>query len=212
MPSGRWFFYHIFCLNLVNFFSLNDVAFDHLFCHMTRGHSIFNIFLSFFFWQAHFLINLNFVQTIKITKKIFENFTLKYNWKMCSFFLLLRKFCLNIDSHVNFWCLYDFLIPICDTNNGKFQMKNTDTKYDIFFYNLGWVRIFFQLVTTWQFEQKFRKLMFVAFGAASQKFHCIWYIWHSACAQTLFGTSIFFSFAFIEVLKKKLFDWKIFLN
>lgn len=39
---------------------------------------------------------------------------------------------------------------------------------------------------TWQFEQKFRKLMFVALGAAFPNFQCIWYIWHSACAQAHF--------------------------
>lgn len=39
--------------------------------------------------------------------------------------------------------------------------------------------------TTWQFEQKFRKLMFIlAFGAALPKFQCyMWYVWHSACAR-----------------------------
>lgn len=74
--------------------------------------------------------------------------------------------------------------------NGKMLRTHTFLKRAIF------------SAATWQFEQKFRKLMFVALGAAFPNFQCIWYIWHSACAQTHFFYHWFFFSLFYKLAKK----------
>lgn len=74
--------------------------------------------------------------------------------------------------------------------NGKMLRTHTFLKRAIF------------SATTWQFEQKFRKLMFVALGAAFPNFQCIWYIWHSACARTQFFLPAIFYSLFYKLAKK----------
>lgn len=108
------------------------------------------------------LISLLFKMAIE---KKYRNFTLKYNWNCfwCGNVFLFS----NTDSHVNF-CIYLiswFRYAMKSTANST--KKNPATKTRRFFKTEFF---FFFFVSIWQFEQKFRKLMFVALGAAFPKF------------------------------------------
>lgn len=188
------FFFNAF---LVTQSTSNDASFDNnLFTRHSWAHFIFKLFsLDIRVFDGSDLI------IVRISRKKKLNVKIKHNWKLfdANFF-----FFPNINSNVNFavylisWLQY----VVAKTGN---SLKNTATKCDNFFF-FQQIRNFL-FVITWQFEQKFRKLMFVSLGAALTKFQCTWYCWHSACAKIEF-----FFFHFTNWGEKCFFLSKIFLN
>lgn len=106
-------------------------------------------------------------------KKI-ENFTLKYNWKCVWYGNVIFSLLSNADSHVNFRIyLISWFRYAMPSTAFSIEKKKTPTKTRLFLQ----AQLFF--VTIWQFEQKFRKLMFVTRRSLFKVSTCDTYdIWH----------------------------------
>lgn len=104
----------------------------------------------------------------------------------------------NIDSNVNFGVYLISVFRRTSGKNGKFNEKCCN---ETWLFSLQTRTFFF--VNTWQFEQKFRKLMFVALGAAIHaallQFQCTW-----RYVMTFGMCSSIMTFFIFKIGKKKL--------
>lgn len=155
--------------------------------------------------ECHTLCHYLFKQSQK-NRKFYTQIQLKMCLiRKCDFFSLLS----NADSHVNFRIyLISWFRCAMPSTAFSIEKKKTPTKTRLFFAS----STFF--VTIWQFEQKFRKLMFVTLGAAFSKFPHAIHMTFGMCSNIQFFIfeNLFSNLSKIFLLAKHFFCHSFFLS
>lgn len=194
MPSVRkcshlahlFHFFSLYHFQWSHSITLNDVSFGNIiYLHSVLAWAFY--FKAYFFLLL-LLIDIHIFDGSAHCLNEFRKFYTLIQLKMVS----MRRFFFRSSEHrftCQFWCLFDFLIPICDGKNGKFNEKCAPMKYDFF----SFAQMIFFLcyhLTVWTKVQEINVC-----GAALHKSFNIssWYIWHSI--------SIFFFAQHVEMEK-----------